>query len=152
MKISEAFVKSIRDQALGVAWIVPGKDQIKLSLAGPQTRATDRLERGLVIDVDLNVGYHSYCSDQATVAAYFGLRKLERLTRNEQGGPTVDCSALLDQFSVQWCEENEHLQVSGCGTVHAAAQGAWRMGELAICLQATAYAMGLWDPSETGPK
>jgi hypothetical protein len=147
MTLAEAFVKSIKDQALGIAWTVPGQPAIKLSLAGPRVGT---FERGLKLDVDLNVGYHVYCRDAATVAAYYALRQFERRTgaATEKEGADIDLSALLDTFDVDWCEENEQLQAAGHSSVAAAAQSAWRMGELAICLQATAYALGLWDPSD----
>lgn len=140
MTLPEAFVKSIKDQALGIAWTVPGKDAIKLSLAGPRL---GKVERGLELRVDVNVGYHVFCTDPATVASYHGLRRFGETC------PNIDLPAMLDLFDANWCDDNEHLEANGHGSVQAAAQAAWRLGELAVALQGAAYVLGLWDPSET---
>jgi len=144
MKLSEAFVKALRQQ--GKAAVVgPGLDTIQLPLDGPR-HDQRKAGRGLTIQVDLNVLYHVYCSDPATVAACHAIRQHERGTATDQGGPFVDFSSLLEVFGVTWCGENEHLQVQGVQTLPAAAAAAWRMGELAVALQLVAYGIGTWEP------
>jgi hypothetical protein len=133
MKLSEAFVKSLADQRLAFAEVIPGEDAILLPFVGP------RIDNGpmghIRVDVDCNVLYHVYCSDPATVRAYEALNQTD-----------IDLPALLEVFDVQWCPENDHLQAQGLHTVAAAALTAWQMVELAAALQGAAFAFTDWSP------
>lgn len=134
MKLSEAFVKSLADQQLAVAAVIKGQDAIWLPFMGPRIdRGIDLA--GIRVDVDLNVLYHVYCSDPATIRACRALRKAD-----------ADLAGILEVFGLTWCPENDHLQAQGLQTVAAAARAAWRMVEAAAALQGAAYAFTDWTP------
>lgn len=137
MRLSEAFVKALRERGIG-AMVGPGLDTIQLPLDGPHYDQK-KAGKGITIQVDLNFLYHVYCSDPATVAACQELRKHDR-------DGQVDFAALLDVFGLSWCPENDHLQVQGIQTLPAAAVAAWRMGQGAVALQLVAYGLGGWEP------
>jgi len=134
VKLSEAFVKSLADQQLAVSAVIKGQDAIWLPFMGPRIdRGIDLA--GIRVDVDLNVFYHVYCDDPATMRAYHALRKAD-----------ADHAAVLEAFDLSWCPENDHLQAQGLQTVAAAARMAWRMVEAAAALQGAAYAFTDWTP------
>lgn len=135
MKLSEAFVKSLADQRLVLADVIPGEDAILLPFFGPRIDNGGRF--GIRVEVDCNVLYHVYCSDPATVRAYEALNATE---------PDMDLPAILESFDVDWCPENDHLQVQSLQTVAAAALAAWKMVQAATALQAMAYGLTTWQP------
>ncbi len=134
--VAEAFVKAIRDQGM-TANPVHGQDAIILPLLGPRFDSShDKPVRpGLRIEVDLTVAYHAYCKDKDVVAACLALRS-----------GTDIFAELLDGFGVDWCHENEHLQVQGIRNVNMAGRYAWRLGECAVAVQMAAQAAVGWLP------
>lgn len=136
--------EAIEELGLGRVKVPDGRyrDTILVPLAGPWlkiSRAPDR--PGIPIRVDLNVLYHLYCSDPATVRACCALRAADR--KND-----VDFTALLDVFGMDWCPDNEHLQVQGIHSFREAAAIAYRMAEAAVVFQAVAYSLGEWEPNQ----